>query len=252
VTELLRLSGHRLLCVTTPVALDGRISWVPSGTRGFSPSNVYVLRQAETAVVVDTGLAAHRGPLIEALSEALSGVRDLQVLLTRVEPDCTGNLRTLVDEFPVSAVLTSSDRNPLEHFGPLRPRDAAIELRRIRPGDSIELASGRSLTVIEAPIRTLATAWLYDPASAAVLTSDLFTHSLLDCPTQDVEGHLLAKFDWLRYADCATIGASLETVFKDTIKVIAPGHGRPFVGEQLVRSQVGSMMEALSAIASRK
>src|SRR4051812_11928950 len=62
---------------------DGRISWVPAGAPGMVPVNCYLVREGDEAVVVDSGVAAHRATVLRQLREAGAGVRDMTLVLTR-------------------------------------------------------------------------------------------------------------------------------------------------------------------------
>src|SRR5262245_9203282 len=67
------------------VELDGRVSWAPYSPGRVQPLNCYLLRKDGRAVLIDTGVAAHREIVLEQLWDRLPQDETLSVFLTRPE-----------------------------------------------------------------------------------------------------------------------------------------------------------------------
>jgi flavorubredoxin len=118
--------------------------------------------------------------------------------------------------------------------------------------DVIKLgAGGRTIEVMNAPIRLIATRWLYDRATRTLFSSDLFTHVWRDAETgpwvvtdtdndptsqSDVRSFMLnTRYWWLEGAPTDAIRRGIDKIF-DTcdIETIAPGYGCILRGRNVV------------------
>ena len=108
--------------------------------------------------------------------------------------------------------------------------------------------------MLAAPLRILATFWVYDRETRALLTTDVFGHtavqsatdspvleSLADDPStlESARAHVLAKFPWIPYADMDSVEAKLDQIFAERkVDMIAPMHGCVLKGGPLVFKHV--------------
>lgn len=216
------------------VNLEKRVSWVPTSVSGFDPSTVYVVRNVNEALVIDTGLRAHRDQVIAQLKMVISSSTKVTVLLTRDEPDCVGNLDALVQNFRVDAVYCGNSIHPLDLLGPYSGLHPGVAHRATRPDTLIVLEGRAPVRLIAPAVRNLPTTWAYDEATATLFSSDFFGsihtdadwHPIQDLSARAIVKHLSAKFEWLLSADTGPSVKKLDAVFRNQeIRVVAPGHG---------------------------
>jgi flavorubredoxin len=140
-----------------------------------------------------------------------------------------------------------------------RPATLPYESRMMAKHDTITLGPERNVTVLPAPIRLLACAWLYDPATATLFTSDGFSHAHATDPGQrivteetddttveDVLAHLSCKYDWLETANTGHPRRMLDEVFAQyAVDTIAPISGCVLSGRAVVERHRALLDEAL-------
>jgi len=244
------------------VEVDGRISWFPREARGFAPVNQYLVSSGDDALLVDTGVALHESEVIATLQSTLSHGSALGLFLSRiVEYDSFGNSAAIARALPVNRIYAHFPSSEWLHYQPRhdRPVESADELwpdvRTIEfltplPGDTVEVGNGRRLELLGAPVRVLATYWLYYVETRTLMTSDMFGHVLMGAPEEslivdesrddttvsDVQAHLLAKFEWLAFADTKPLRAGLKQIFSEReIDTVAPGFGKILRGRNVVQ-----------------
>jgi flavorubredoxin len=117
---------------------------------------------------------------------------------------------------------------------------------------------------MQAPIRLIATRWLYDRSTKTLFASDMFTHVWRDTergpwivdetdndPTslRDVRSFMLnTRYWWLEGAPTDSIRRSIDTVFeKFDIECIAPGYGCILRGRNVVARHYKMLDEFLKA-----
>jgi flavorubredoxin len=131
--------------------------------------------------------------------------------------------------------------------------------------DTIEVGKhGRAIDVMHAPIRLIATRWLYDRATKTLFSSDLFTHIWRDSPTgpwivnetdndstseRDLRSFMLnTRYWWLEGAPTDSIRRGIANVFeKFDIETIAPGYGCILRGKKLVARHYQMLDDFLKA-----
>jgi flavorubredoxin len=242
--------------LTQLVDLAQPLSWVEAGARGFDPSNCYLIRSGAVATLIDTGVAANGGSLLDRLRRLIPPDTALTVTLTRVEPDCLGNLLALARAFKVVRVCSQSNVIPFDYIGPYSAEFPGVDIvNGLHPGDTVPVDGDRSLVVVEPAVRTLPTLWYFDEQSGTLFTSDFFgedrpgSAKKLSGGAVGVEAarrHVLAKFDWLSVADTSAALGRLDRVFETLpVKAIAPGHGLWVRGEDAVRERYGVVREAI-------
>ena len=250
-----------VIAVTQLVDLVRPLSWVEPDAVGFDPSNSYLIKSGQVATLIDTGVAAGGGSLLDRLGGLIAPATPLTVTLTRVEPDCLGNLLALARRFHVVRVCSQSNVIPFDYIGPFSGEFPSVDIvNGLHPGDAVPVDRDRTLLVVEPAVRTLPTLWYFDAVSGTLFCSDFFgedrPHVAGSLSGGDVDlatarRHLLAKFDWLSVADTSAALARLDRVF-DTLRVkaIAPGHGLWIRGEEAVRRRYETVREALRTVSA--
>lgn len=266
------LAEGKLYALGGVVEVDGRVSWFAPDARGYAPVNSYLLLEPDEALLIDSGVPAHERTLVEQLRSLLPDGVPLSILHTRiVEFDSVGNTAALLREFPIGAMYANFPAYQWIHFHPkwdqpgvepddLWPEDKPRDCRVARPGDTIAVGShGRTVEIVAAPLRLLATYWPYDPATRTLFTSDSFGHALMQSPDdahlledddvgyEELRDHLVGKFDWLRAADTRPLREQLREIFEaHDVETVAPGFGRVLRGRELVARHLELVDRALA------
>jgi flavorubredoxin len=230
---------------------DGQITWLPAGAGGYVPLNAYLLTEGRQGMLVDTSF-----PVIEQTIVGQASTFDLDdvtlVLTRNTEFDSVGNAEPLLDVLPITTMYGHFNPSEWIYFRTATgPADATgrFESRVFSDDQVLTLAPGRKVTVINARLKLLATAWLYDHATKVLFSSDTFSHVLAADPAQRivradgdrtteaaVREHLMLKFDWLEGADTDPLRAFLDGVFHEfDVETIAPSHGCILAGRDIVR-----------------
>ena len=271
VAEAVALVPGELFALGGIVPIDGRVSWFPADASGYAPLSAYVLIDGDCALIVDSGVPVHEEALLGQLRGLLPQGGSLALLLTRVvEFDSFGNAASVLRTFPVSHVYSQFPADDYVHY---RARDDELERSNptawspLRGGMSVGVGgpdrARREVETIDAPLRLLATTWVYDPELEALFTSDSFGHVAMptaasprvveagDDPTtlEEVKAHLLAKFDWLAIADTTPLRQQLASIFETReIGLVAPSHGRALVGRDVVARHYQLVQRALAEL----
>jgi flavorubredoxin len=141
----------------------------------------------------------------------------------------------------------------------------SMKVTAVTRADTIALGKlGRAIDVMQAPIRLIATRWLYDRATRTLFSSDMFTHVWREAesgpwivtdsdndPTspRDVRSFLLnTRYWWLEGAPTDSIRRGIGEVFdKYDIETIAPGYGCILRGRNVVARHYQMLDEVLKA-----
>lgn len=265
------------------VSIGGRLSWYPSTWTGLAPVNCYFIRRGDSALMIDAGIALHEQLVIRQVKILMEGADHSAIALTRiVEFDSQGNAAALLERFHFALVLTNlpaffitTPRSALQvPFKPSKTKGrvetldvsgvpAPMSLRAEQPIAPQALPRlGQHIHALAAPLRLLATTWLYDDESGTLFTSDSFLHHV--CNRDDglvvaedsiitdpgvVREVLLAKFKWLAFADVDPILEALDHIFSlYEIENLAPGHGQVVVGKRASSQTVQVMLDALASL----
>jgi flavorubredoxin len=251
------LAAGKLYALQNPFALDGRVSSYPASTRGHSVANSYLLSEPDAAMLIDTGFGKDE-PVIRAQIESLiaPGLPLSMFPLRLNEFMSINNVESFAGHFNVETCYTSNiDAALWFDFGAkAEGRDilASMKVTAVTRADVINLGGGgRAIDVMQAPIRLIATRWLYDRATRTLFSSDLFTHVWRDSETgpwivteadndptstRDVRSFMLnTRYWWLEGAPTDSIRRGIDKVF-DTfdIETIAPGYGCILRGRNVV------------------
>lgn len=251
----------RVFALTELVEIDERLSWIPPGTTGFEPYNIYTVESDEALLLVDTGVALHRRVVLDSLRERLRG-RRLVVFNTRSELECIGNLGAVFDSFDNVQSVTSCPLNPFDLVHRRQPQRIHGPTTFLAFGDTLEEFGFPSLRTLRPAIKMLGTSWLYDEEGKVLFSSDSLGGDLLSseaepriretldgAPTQaQLRAVMLAKFDWLQSCDRPMLRQVWDTLFgRNEVEVIAPNHGRIQRGPGVATQVLADYREALLA-----
>ena len=264
------LADGRLYALQNPFALDGRVSAYPASARGFSVANSYLLTQSDAALLIDTGFGKDE-PVIRAQIESLiaPGLPFSMFPLRLNEFMSINNVESFAGHFNVETCYTSNvDAALWFDFGAkAEGRDilSSMKVTAVTRADTIRLGKlGREIDVMQAPIRLIATRWLYDRATRTLFSSDLFTHLWRETATGpwvvteadndptttgDIRSFMLnTRYWWLEGAPTDTIRRGIAEVFdKFDIETIAPGYGCILRGRNVVARHYAMLDEFLKA-----
>jgi hypothetical protein len=264
------LAGDRLYALQNPFPLDGRVSAYPASARGFSVANSYMLTQPDAAMLIDTGFGKDE-PVIRAQVESLiaPGLPLSMFPLRLNEFMSINNVESFAGHFNVETCYTSNiDAALWFDFGAKEEgRDIlkSMKVTAVTRADTIQLGKGdRFIDVMQAPIRLIATRWLYDRATRTLFSSDMFTHLWRETATGpwivtdsdndptatgDIRSFMLnTRYWWLEGAPTDSIRRGIGTVFdKYDIETIAPGYGCILSGRNVVERHYKMLDEFLQA-----
>jgi flavorubredoxin len=264
------LADDKLYALQNPFALDGRVSSYPASARGFAVVNSYLLTQPDAAVLIDTGFGKDE-PVIRGQIEALiaPGLPLSMFPLRLNEFMSINNVESFAGHFNVETCYTSNiDAALWFDFGAkAEGRDIlkSMKVTAVTRADTIALGKeGRLIDVMQAPIRLIATRWLYDRTTRTLFSSDMFTHVWRDTATgpwivteaandptslRHVRSFMLnTRYWWLEGAPTDTIRRGIGNVFdKYDIECIAPGYGCILRGRNVVARHYAMLDEFLKA-----
>ena len=221
-------------------------------------------------MLIDTGFGKDE-PVIRAQVESLiaPGLPLSMFPLRLNEFMSINNVESFAGHFNVETCYTSNiDAALWFDFGAkAEGRDIlkSMKVTAVTRADTIELGKGgRAIDVMQAPIRLIATRWLYDRATRTLFSSDMFTHTWRDSATgpwivdetdndstslRDVRSFMLnTRYWWLEGAPTDTIRRGIGNVFdKYDIECIAPGYGCILRGRNVVARHYAMLDEFLKA-----
>jgi hypothetical protein len=264
------LADGRLYALQNPFALDGRVSAYPASARGFSVANSYLLTQPDGAMLIDTGFGKDE-PVIRAQIESLiaPGLPLSMFPLRLNEFMSINNVESFAAHFNVETCYTSNPDAALWFdFGAREDGRSLLDsmsVTAVTRADTIRLGKvGREIDVMQAPIRLIATRWLYDRATRTLFSSDLFTHLWREratgpwvvtdadndpTATNDIRSFMLnTRYWWLEGAPTDSIRRGIGEIFdKYDVETIAPGYGCILRGRNVVARHYAMLDEFLKA-----
>jgi flavorubredoxin len=264
------VADDQIYALQNPFTLDGRVSSYPASARGYSVANSYLLTQPDAAMLIDTGFGKDE-PVIRAQIESLiaPGLPLSMFPLRLNEFMSINNVESFAGHFNVETCYTSNiDAALWFDFGAkAEGRDIlkSMKVTAVTRADTIQLGKGeRAIDVMQAPIRLIATRWLYDRATRTLFSSDMFTHVWRDAATgpwivteadndstslADVRSFMLnTRYWWLEGAPTDSIRRGIGKVFdKYDIETIAPGYGCILRGRDVVERHYRMLDEFLKA-----
>ena len=264
------LADGKLYALQHQFALDGRVSAYPASARGFSVANSYLLKQDDAALLIDTGFGKHEPTIRGEIESLIAPGSALSLFPLRLNEFMSiNNVATFAGHFNVDQCYTSNTDAALWFdFGTednSRGILDSMKVTAVTRADTIELGKhGRPIDVMQAPIRLIATRWLYDCATKTLFSSDMFTHVWRDSETgpwivtdtdndstspREVRSFMLnTRYWWLERAPTDSIRRGIGDVFdKYDIDTIAPGYGCILSGRKVVARHYQMLDDFLKA-----
>src|SRR5438067_12675035 len=263
----------KLYPLHSPFALDGRVSSYPASARGYSVANSYLIPQSDAAMLIDTGFGKDE-PAIRAQVESLiAPALPLSLFPLRLNEFMSiNNVETFAGHFNVETCYTSNvDAALWFDFGAKANGRSILESMKVTAvtrADTIRLGQrDRAIDVMQAPIRLIATRWLYDRATRTLFSSDMFTHVsrprenapwiVTDADdrtsARELRSFLLnTRYWWLEGAPTDSIRRGIANVFdKHDVETIAPGYGCILRGHNVVARHYQMLDEILKRLDQR-
>ena len=271
-TQVVELVRDKLYRLGAMMPLDGRISWVPSDLRGYQPANCYLVLDGRYATLIDTGPATYEHEIVDQLKSTLPSGAHLTVFVTRLEPEGLGNIGPIQAAIGIDRIITGGIPNMFDSWNEIpgfvemwNNRSDWLGDRtfmdRVATGAPIPMFGSDRLLVLPAPLRILATFWVYDRVTRTLFTTDVFGHTSVKNPFESVvrsspseddttyasaRAQVLAKFPWTSYANMEPIDAKLTTMFSEReVDIVAPMHGCILRGEALINKHLGLLHRVL-------
>ena len=263
------LADDKLFALQHQFALDGRVSAYPASARGFSVANSYLLKQDDAALLIDTGFGKDEPTIRGEIESLIAPGSALSLFPLRLNEFMSiNNVATFAGHFHVDQCYTSNPDAALWFdFGTDNSRSIldSMKVTAVTRADAIELGKhGRKIDVMQAPIRLIATRWLYDCATKTLFSSDMFTHVWRDSETgpwivtdtdndstspREVRSFMLnTRYWWLEGAPTDSIRRGIGEVFdKYDIETIAPGYGCILSGRKVVARHYQMLDDFLKA-----
>lgn len=256
-------SLHRL---GSRVELDGRVSWAPCSPGWVQPLNCYLLRKDGRAILIDTGIAAHRDIVLRQLRDLLPPDEPLSVFLTRPEPDCAGNIGAVHQQKPIEEIIAVAI-NPFDAYEEGVEGVVKVNMLPLAVVQTIPIGDPPVIRVVPTMIRILSTFWLYDMETGTLFSSDWFGHTCLpsdagscvmdgstdDTTAECARAHVLSKYWWLPHANTRPMVKFLKDLFEELdIRRIAPTHGCILEGRDVARRHRDMMIDLLEEVRSKE
>jgi len=269
------LADDQLYALQNPFALDGRVSSYPASARGFSVANNYLLTQPDSAMLIDTGFGKDEPVIRSQIEQLIAPGLPLSMFPLRLNEFMSiNNVETFAGHFNIDQCYTSNPDAALWFdFGAQANGRSILDSMKVTAvtrADTIELGNaGRAIDVMQAPLRLIATRWLYDRATRTLFSSDMFTHVWRDSETgpwivqetdknssdddftslRDVRSFMLnTRYWWLEGAPTDSIRRGIGDIFdKYDIETIAPGYGCILRGRKVVARHYQMLDEFLKA-----
>ena len=273
------LADDKLYALQNPFALDGRVSSYPASARGFSVANCYLLAQNDGAMLIDTGFGKDEPAIRSQIERLIAPGLPLSMFPLRLNEFMSiNNVESFAGHFNIDQCYTSNPDAALWFdFGATangRNILDAMKVTAVTRADTIQLGKGgRTIDVMQAPIRLIATRWLYDRATRTLFSSDMFTHVWRDRETgpwivqetdnnsadndstsaRDIRSFMLnTRYWWLEGVSTDTMRRGIGDIFdKYDIETIAPGYGCILSGRKVVARHYRMLDEFLKACDKR-
>lgn len=215
---------------------------------------VYVVREGDRYVLVDSGSFYHRNAILSQLEDVTAGQGLDAIILSHSDYPHSGNIPALREEWDEIELVASSGAPEAQGLPPTATKCTI--------GGRMEVA-GRPFSFIDPPLADRShTTWIYDEVAQVLFTADGFGnhHDSNECDrtSAEIDGGIayddVKAFNedtlvWLRYVDPAKIRASLDAIFDEfPVSYVAPIHGNPIAGPD-VDGYVDRLVEAAGEIA---
>lgn len=266
------LAAGKLFALQNLMPLDGRVSSYPASATGWSVSNCYLLTQPDAAWLIDTGFGGHEAALRAQIESLIPRTLPLSLLPLRLNEFMSiQNIDPFTLYFNVKECFTGNpDAAFWFDFG--AGSDSGqntldkLNITTIGREETIEIgALGRPVVVYQAPIRLIATRWIYDEATRTLFTSDMWTHTWRarpdgpwiiedgdDDPTDfdHVRSFLLnTRYWWLEGVDTGKLRKGIDKILsRHDIETIAPGYGCILRGRKTVEKHIKLIDDVLKSL----
>jgi hypothetical protein len=273
------LADDKLYALQNPFALDGRVSSYPASARGFSVANCYLLKQSDAAMLIDTGFGKDEPAIRSQIERLIAPALPLSMFPLRLNEFMSiNNVESFAGHFNIDQCYTSNPDAALWFdFGATangRSILDAMKVTAVTRADTIQLGKGgRAIDVMQAPIRLIATRWLYDRTTRTLFSSDMFTHVWRDRASgpwivqetenksadnnstslRDIRSFMLnTRYWWLEGVSTDSMRRGIGDIFdKHDIETIAPGYGCILRGRKVVARHYRMLDEFLMACDKR-
>ena len=242
---ILTLAEDKLYALQNAFALDGRVSAYPASARGFSVANCYLLTQGDAALLIDTGFGKDEPTIRAQIERLIAPELPLSMFPLRLNEFMSiNNVENFAAHFNIDQCYTSNPDAALWFdFGAVANGRSILDSMKVTAvtrADTIELGKdGRAIDVMQAPIRLIATRWLYDRATRTLFSSDMFTHTWRDAATgpwivtdgdvdttspRDIRSFMLnTRYWWLEGVSTDSMRRGIGEIFdKFDVETIAP------------------------------
>src|SRR6185503_13865527 len=263
------LADGQLYALQNQFPLDGRVSSYPGSARGFSVANSYLLTEPDAALLIDTGFGKDEPTIRGQIESLIAPGSPLSMFPLRLNEFMSiNNVETFAGHFNVKTCYTSNiDAALWFDFGVKdEGRDILkkMNVTAVTRADVIDLGKhDRKIDVMQAPIRLIATRWLYDRNTKTLFSSDMFTGIWRDAETgpwivtedddtstlSDMRSFMLnTRYWWLEGAPTDSMRRGIGEVFdKYDIETIAPGYGCILSGRKVVQRHYQMLDDFLKA-----
>ena len=268
--SITELAEGRVFALHNTFPLDGRVSAYPISARGHAASNCYLLVEDDSALLLDTGYAAHESSILGQLGSIIDSRKPLSLFPLRMnEFMSVGNAMAIAKQFNVVGCYSSVpdiaswlEFETVDADGrkkdvptiPTTPFDPALDYQVGNSGN-------RPIDAFDSPLRLITTRWIYDETTCTLFSSDMFTHVRQD----NAEGPWLVEDDdkvttsafvrsfllntrywWLEGAETESLRRGVADVFgRYDIETIAPGYGTILRGRALVERHFSALDDVL-------
>ena len=220
----------------------------PTRTLAFRWVNAYLVKADDGFVLIDTGFRSDRKHLDQVLSDAGCRPGDLKlIVVTHGDPDHSSNAAYLREEYGAKIAMHEAEaaaveqgdmflsrRRPSLGRRMLKPLAALFQLRkRDRFGPDLYFEDGDLLTEYRLDATILHVPG-HSTGSIAVLTTDgvFFSGDFLENRTRPSVATLVDDHEALK--------AGFERVKKMNIRIVYPGHGKPFTLDEISLPTAGN------------
>lgn len=268
VTELI---PDRLYAVTAWHPLKQPLSFMPAEFTGSLPLNLYVLKEKERALIIDTGAGAYADLVRAGLEVALEGTTHRTLWISRREFDGTTNMPWLVPAFDIDVVKCGGDFDPNDFFASFDDANATAQLQALAPssglikeGDTLEIGD-LTLTAHKTALQVLRTFWFSESATGTLFASDAFVLPIEEGADPDLVAdagsitadrayaYLSTRFSWLRGAETDEVARDVRAAIVDgNIQRLCPAWGQVIEGRENVLRAVDALCAALDRLGAEK
>lgn len=202
---------------------------------------VYVLLNDSCPLIFDAGSHIHRGEIMKDLKELLGDTIPGYVFLTHTELPHTGNLSSILKEWPETKLVVSSAILPHVEL-PWWVREDQIQYGYAGTNESY---GGRKISYSDAILKDQpGTHWMFDEKTGTLFTADAFGYLYpkeadlkfddeLDngIPSEWFKNYHESAFRFLPMVSGEGVNQDIDKVFaKRKVNILAPTHGNAIRG----------------------